>query len=210
MTIKIIKVFILFFFVGSYTYGKTNYPADSLLLSKNIGLIKKLSIVPIAGWQRISYNSKFFNCQFYPSCSNYGAQAIKTKGPIIGLFYISDRIVRCNHEALYYHKRFEKKFKLNDNRLIDYINIDKKTAHSLRPIKGVFLSSVVPGLGRAYGGRTVDGIFGFILFNITASAAYKAHKNNDNIKKSIFFCLTGIIYGGEILGAYRANKHKLY
>ena len=35
-------------------------------------------------------------CGFRPSCSNYGYEAIKEQGPVIGLVMIGDRQTRCN------------------------------------------------------------------------------------------------------------------
>ena len=34
-------------------------------------------------------------CSFYPSCANYGLQAVSEKG-IIGIFYSFDRVSRCH------------------------------------------------------------------------------------------------------------------
>ena len=36
------------------------------------------------------------NCRFYPSCSNYGIEAIKKHGAIKGLFLTVKRIFKCN------------------------------------------------------------------------------------------------------------------
>ncbi len=38
-------------------------------------------------------------CNFSPSCSHYGMQAIKKYGPIKGAIMIGDRLVRCNPNA---------------------------------------------------------------------------------------------------------------
>jgi hypothetical protein len=35
-------------------------------------------------------------CGFRPSCSNYGYEAIKGQGPVMGLVMIGDRQTRCN------------------------------------------------------------------------------------------------------------------
>ena len=35
-------------------------------------------------------------CRFYPSCSAYALDALKVKGPVLGLIYIFKRICRCH------------------------------------------------------------------------------------------------------------------
>lgn len=35
-------------------------------------------------------------CRFYPSCSEYAAQAITTHGAVKGVYYGVRRIIRCN------------------------------------------------------------------------------------------------------------------
>jgi len=91
----------------TFVSAEPQYPADSLLISDNTTFLQKLFIYPIAQWQRISYNSNVFNCQFYPSCSNYCSIAIKEKGAVIGSIIGVDRITRCNPSALYYHQKIK-------------------------------------------------------------------------------------------------------
>ena len=73
---------LIFFILLSIIYSQDKYPADSILKSPNVSIFSKVGILPIAGWQRISYNTNLFNCQFYPSCSNYGTDAVKKYGII--------------------------------------------------------------------------------------------------------------------------------
>lgn len=53
-----------------------------------IGLIRgyQLTISPLLG-QR---------CKYYPSCSAYGLQAVKTHGAVVGAALAAWRILRCN------------------------------------------------------------------------------------------------------------------
>lgn len=36
------------------------------------------------------------NCRFYPSCSQYAIDALRTHGVVFGLLYATWRILRCN------------------------------------------------------------------------------------------------------------------
>ena len=208
LKLKIISLFILFVVPWSFTVGQAVYPADTILASGNTTIIKKIGIIPIAGWQRLSYQSDLLNCQFYPSCSNYGAQAIHKHGLIIGAFMISDRIIRCNPAAFQYQLKTGGKFHEKDGRLVDPIHHAIKSNSHSNPFIGVVLSSLIPGMGRVYSGRWVDGLFGFAMFTLTASTARIAYLDQRPIQTPLFIGAALIIYGGEIYGAYRSAVGK--
>ena len=136
----------------TFVSAEPQYPADSLLTSENSTFLQKLFIYPIAQWQRISYNSNAFNCQFYPSCSNYCSIAIKEKGAVIGSIIGVDRITRCNPSALYYHQKINGAYKDSDGRIIDNINPRSYQKNNKSELLAVSLS-LIPGMGRIYAGR---------------------------------------------------------
>lgn len=35
-------------------------------------------------------------CKYYPSCSSYAIQALRLRGPVIGLWLLASRLARCN------------------------------------------------------------------------------------------------------------------
>ena len=208
LKLKIISLFILLVVPWSFTVGQAAYPADTILASENTTIIKKIGIIPIAGWQRLSYQSDLLNCQFYPSCSNYGAQAIHRHGLILGAFMTSDRIIRCNPSAFEYQLKSGGKFHEKDGRLVDPIHRTIKPNPHSNPFIGVMLSSIVPGMGRVYSGQWVDGLFGFAMFTLTASTAQIAYLDKRPIQAPLFIGAALIIYGGEIYGAYRSAVGK--
>ena len=187
-------------------FAKSKYPSDSLILSESTPFHKKISLLPIAAWQRISYNTSLFDCQFYPSCSNYCAQTINNHGIIIGGIIASDRIIRCNPFAYNYHLKLNRPFKFNDKRLIDPV---KQQTISLKhsPLIAGLLSAIIPGLGRAYCNRTMDGMMGLWTFYLTSSSAYIAVKQDRNILGPILSVASFYIYLGEIYGAWRTAKY---
>ncbi|MFL2983704.1 MAG: membrane protein insertion efficiency factor YidD [Candidatus Neomarinimicrobiota bacterium] len=189
----------------SHLFAQSKYPTDSLLISNDTPLYKKISLLPIAGWQRISYNTNLFNCQFYPSCSNYGAQAINSHGIIIGGIMTSDRIIRCNPFAYNYHLALNRPFKFHDERLID--PLEQQTIESKNsPLIAGLLSMIIPGLGRAYCGRPMDGMMGLWTLYLTSSSAYFAIKQERTILGPILGIASLYIYFGEIYGAWRMAK----
>jgi putative membrane protein insertion efficiency factor len=39
-------------------------------------------------------------CKYYPSCSSYAIQALRLRGPIVGLWLLASRLARCNPWSL--------------------------------------------------------------------------------------------------------------
>jgi hypothetical protein len=193
-------------FIFCLLSGQNKYPADTLLNSPDISIIHKTGIRLIAGWQRISYNTNLFNCQFHPSCSNYGAQAITKFGPILGSAIASDRIIRCNPFALYYQLKYQRTFHELDGRLNDPVTPSIITKSNKSPILAGVFSALIPGLGRIYAGRFIDGIMGMTTMYMMANTAYKAINNDKPLIASFYISLSAFIYFGEIYGGWRAAK----
>ena len=193
---------------GNLLNAQSKYPADTLLTSDSLNLIQKTGILPIAAWQRISYNLPGFGCQFYPSCSNYGTLAIKEYGLLAGSAVTADRIMRCNPFAWHYHLQMQGEFHPSDGRLVDpVIPEPAATTTSKSPYLAAVLSAVVPGTGRAYVGRPWDGLMGFMTVALTATAAYGGLSTDRPIEGGIFLSFATIFYTGEIYGAWRAAKY---
>lgn len=198
-------VFIILFL--SALVGQSKYPADSLLASKDISIIHKIGILPIAGWQRISYNTNLLNCQFYPSCSNYGAEAVKQYGLIRGGAMASERIVRCNPFAFHYQLKYQQPFHQKDGRLEDPVSPLQHDQSKKSPILAGVLSTILPGAGRMYAGRVLDGIMGTWVMFMVGNTAYLAYKNEKPIAAPVYSTMAVFVYMGEIYGAWRAAKY---
>jgi len=194
-------------FIISIGMSQSKYPADSLLSNPEISFIKKMGILPIATWQRMSYNSQLLNCQFYPSCSNYGAEAIKQYGLLKGGAIASDRIVRCNPFAFHYHLKTNQSF-FKDGRLMDPV-LQNHELHSSKksPWIAAGLSAIIPGAGRMYTGRLVDGLMGLWTFYLFGKSATTSIHNNKPVSGFLFGVATGFIYFGEMYGAWRSAIH---
>tara|TARA_Y100000590_G_scaffold361959_1_gene418871 strand:+ start:24119 stop:24799 length:681 start_codon:yes stop_codon:yes gene_type:complete len=195
------------FIITPLLFSQPQYPADSLLASKSVPLIYKTGLLPIAAWQRLSYNTDLLNCQFYPSCSNYGAEAIKKYGLLRGSALASERIVRCSPFALHYHMETKAPFHAPDGRLIDYVIPDPANKTTKSPLIASLLSSLLPGSGRIYAGRTWDGIMGMWTIYLVGSSAYYSLKDDRPIAGPLFGATALIVYFGEIYGAWRTAKY---
>ena len=187
-------------------YGSSPYPVDSLLKVNGTGLTKKIALLPIAAWQRVSYNAKLFDCQFFPSCSNFGSKAIIEHGFLKGGVIAADRINRCNPYAIKYHVDSNMPFKDNDGRLIDPVN-QQPIISEKSPYIASLYSTILPGLGKVYAGRIMDGLFGFWAFYLTGSLAYHSNQNGKSIATPFLGAITAYVYFGEIYGAFRAIKY---
>ena len=190
----------------TFVSAEPQYPADSLLISDNITFLQKLFIYPIAQWQRISYNSNAFNCQFYPSCSNYCSIAIKEKGAVIGSIIGMDRITRCNPSALYYHQKIHGAYKDSDGRIIDNITPLSYQKNNKSELLAVSLS-LIPGMGKIYAGRAYDGIYGVFNLFVSLQAYSAATKNKNKFVSSVFGLSSIVLYASEIYGSWRAVKY---
>ena len=57
----------------------------------------KLAFVLLIKMYQVVFSSQDgSSCQFRPSCSHYGAEAIKKYGPLQGVLMTGDRLLRCN------------------------------------------------------------------------------------------------------------------
>ncbi len=193
--------------ITSLLFAQSKYPADSVLTSSNSTFLEKVAVLPIAGWQRLSHNTRLLDCQFYPSCSQYGAISINENGLLIGIPMTADRIVRCNPSAFFNHLHMRGGFHDADGRLIDHPTSHLNASTKKSPIAAGLLSAIVPGFGRIYAGRWFDGLLGFCMVYITATSAMVANEGNNNFQKSFAYSMAGIFYTGEIYGAYRSAKH---
>jgi len=202
------KLLLHIILITSLAYAQQNYPADTVLASPQASIFEKSAILPISVWQRISYNSELLACQFYPSCSNYGALAVRDYGPIIGLAITADRIVRCNPFALNYHYEMHGEFHYPDYRLMDSLEFSQSRYLSNKsPILAAGLSTILPGTGRMYAGRFLDGLMGLWMVLLPGTAAYGSLKQGQSMKGNFFTGITLIFWLGEIYGAYRTAKY---
>ena len=202
------KLLIHIFLITGLGYAQQNYPADTVLVSPQANIFEKSAILPIVAWQRVSYNSELLACQFYPSCSNYGALAIRNYGPIIGAAITADRIVRCNPFALNYHYEMHGEFHYPDYRLVDSLEFSQTRYLSNKsPILAAGLSTILPGTGRMYAGRFLDGLMGLWMVLLPGTAAYGSLQQGQSMKGNFFTGITLIFWLGEIYGAYRTAKY---
>ncbi|MCP4810524.1 MAG: membrane protein insertion efficiency factor YidD [Proteobacteria bacterium] len=53
-------------------------------------------VLPVRLWQLLVSSWMPPVCRFHPSCSHYMIEALRTHGPVKGLWLGTKRIVRCN------------------------------------------------------------------------------------------------------------------
>jgi uncharacterized protein len=58
--------------------------------------LRRLLVAPIRGYQRLFSPLFGARCKYYPSCSEYAAQAIERFGILRGLVLAGWRLLRCN------------------------------------------------------------------------------------------------------------------
>jgi uncharacterized protein len=58
--------------------------------------LRSAAIIPIKAYQRMISPALGSRCKYYPSCSEYAAQAISRFGILRGLVLAGWRLLRCN------------------------------------------------------------------------------------------------------------------
>ena len=61
----------------------------------NTNNMRQALVLLVRGYQRVS-KYKPATCRYWPTCSEYAAQAIQKHGPIRGIGMAAWRILRCN------------------------------------------------------------------------------------------------------------------
>ena len=65
-------------------------------MSKAMTAVRWLAVLPIRAYQRLLSPVLGSRCKYYPSCSEYAAQAIGRFGILRGLVLAGWRLLRCN------------------------------------------------------------------------------------------------------------------
>jgi putative membrane protein insertion efficiency factor len=58
--------------------------------------LRSILVAPIRVYQRLFSPALGARCKYYPSCSEYAAQALETYGILRGLVLAGWRLLRCN------------------------------------------------------------------------------------------------------------------
>jgi uncharacterized protein len=65
-----------------------------------VNALRTLAVAPIRAYQRAISPALPSRCKYYPSCSEYGVQAIRSYGILRGLVLAAWRLLRCNPWSL--------------------------------------------------------------------------------------------------------------
>jgi putative membrane protein insertion efficiency factor len=95
----------------------------------------------------------------------------------------------------------------NDSLLDKLTRFDGKNLSRRNRLLGTLLSTVIPGVGQIYSGRSGDGLYSFLTIATTATVSYYYwQKDETKVKFSIFAFLTGLFWVGNIYGANIAAR----
>jgi TM2 domain-containing membrane protein YozV len=122
----------------------------------------------------------------------------------------SERITRCNPFAFHYHLKLRRPFHDPDGRLVDPVIQSSNPESRKSPLLAGLMSAILPGSGRIYAGRALDGIMGMWMMYLVGNSAYNAIKKERPIAGPLFGIATGFVYLGEVYGGWRAAKYYRY
>lgn len=100
-------IFILFLVIEKPVEPENNFKLKRNDV-KEFQTLKFLFKTSIRLYQLTLSNMQGDVCNFEPSCSNYGMEAIEKFGPVVGILLTADRIERCNPFAFSYVKNYYK------------------------------------------------------------------------------------------------------
>jgi len=72
------------------------------------------------------------------------------------------------------------------------------------PILGAIMSSIIPGSGKFYAGRSFDGIYSFLLVLSPVISSYFSFRDGNKTMGYIYGSIGGMLYLGNIYGSYKA------
>jgi TM2 domain-containing membrane protein YozV len=99
-------------------------------------------------------------------------------------------------------------FHYPDYRLVDSLEFSQtRYLTNKSPILAAGLSTILPGTGRMYAGRFLDGLMGLWMVLLPGTAAYGSLQQGQSMKGNFFTGITLIFWLGEIYGAYRTVKY---
>jgi hypothetical protein len=99
-------------------------------------------------------------------------------------------------------------FHYPDYRLVDSLEFSQiRYLSNKSPILAAGLSTILPGTGRMYSGRFLDGLMGLWMVLLPGTAAYGSLQEGQSMKGNFFTGITLIFWLGEIYGAYRTAKY---
>jgi TM2 domain-containing membrane protein YozV len=78
------------------------------------------------------------------------------------------------------------------------------------PLLAGLMSAILPGTGRIYAGRMLDGLMGMWMMYLVGNSAYNAIKDKRPIAGPLFGIAAGFVYLGEVYGGWRAAKNYQY
>ena len=61
-----------------------------------MSVLRRIAVAPIRAYQRVLSPAFGSRCKYYPSCSEYTVQAIRSFGILRGLVLAGWRLLRCN------------------------------------------------------------------------------------------------------------------
>jgi len=196
--ITIISTFSILYSQNSHWVSSSKYPVDTILTKSDIGLLKRVYLLPLKFWQMKSYNNSELNCQFYPSCSNYCAINIYRNGIVRGSIIGMDRYFRCNQSSQERYKIHSKGAHDNgSNILLDEYKSEFKYKRNGRIPYHYAGLAIFPGLSRYYFNEKHSAINSFKHTIISGLATAFLNEINNDLKYITGYC-TFIFWSTDI------------
>ena len=166
------------------TSGARAVPAASAKLPKPRPVLTIASSTLLGGYRRFIGSQDVPSCRFAPSCSGFMQEAIERGGLFQGVLFGADRVTRC-HSWSWSQAPARETARRTDGPIPDPVAWYLHPATSTVPRSGpgrrttaALLSGVLPGAGKVYCGRGVDGLQSLLIVGTAALLASRGFERD--------------------------------
>ncbi len=160
----------------------------------------------IRSWQKFSFKSHLFNCQFSPCCSEYAINVIQSHDFVIGSLLAVNRIVACNPLARYCYDQDANGYLIDNPGYSDFLdrNITIKPVNTFEKLEyGVIIS---PGVRKLISGRWSDFAVTTSIIGVGTLLGEKRLERGEFVHGSFTLSVVGLIYIADMVWSFEHIK----
>jgi len=176
------------------------YLNQAILKSKNQSLTDSLTLAKAATHLLLENDALFLktNSSFKYNRSNF----VSKNSSILNSLYLMKKSNWKDAYDILYNYKINRMDSLDIMPLIGITKKGMAKPYKSSTLSGI-LSAIIPGTGKIYANRTIDGLYSFLLVGSTSWLAYEGFRDSgrSSAKGWIFGSLSTFLYAGNIYGS---------